>query len=75
MQIDGTEVHTIVPQGNARFIGLDDYQTKKFCTEGKHSFWDSLIQKTANFHIDLPDMRRLLQSSQKLLRSRAANDQ
>ena len=42
MEIDDTEVHTIVPQGDARFIGLDDGETKEFCAKGKYNIGDSL---------------------------------
>ena len=49
VQIDGTEVHTIVPQGNARSIGMDNGETKKFCTAGKHSIWDSLSTENSKF--------------------------
>ncbi|XP_063688373.1 atrial natriuretic peptide-converting enzyme-like [Bolinopsis microptera] len=31
VQIDGIETHTIVPQGRANSIGLDNGETKKFC--------------------------------------------
>ena len=32
VEIDDTVAHTIVPQGNALSIGLDDGETKEFCT-------------------------------------------
>ena len=37
VQIDGTEIHTIVPQGSASFIGLDNSEMKEFCTADRHS--------------------------------------
>ena len=35
MQIDGTDTATIMPEGDAKYIGLDDSQTKEFCVDGK----------------------------------------
>ena len=32
VEIDNTVAHTIVPQGNAKYISLDDGETKEFCT-------------------------------------------
>ena len=39
VEIDGTEVHTIVPHGHATIMGLDNEETQEFCTAapGKHS--------------------------------------
>ena len=35
VQIDGSETHTIQPQGSAAYIGLDNGETREFCLEGK----------------------------------------
>ena len=29
--VDGIEAHTIAPQGDDEYIGLDDSETKEFC--------------------------------------------
>ena len=41
VEINGTEVHTIVPHGHATVMGLDNDETKEFCTaaSGKHSLF------------------------------------
>ena len=32
IQIGSTVAHTVVPQGNEKYIGLDNGETKEFCT-------------------------------------------
>ena len=38
VRIDGSETHVIVPNGGS--FELDDYETKHFCLDGKHSSSD-----------------------------------
>ena len=33
--MDDAVAHTIVPKGGASYIGLDDGETKNFCSEGE----------------------------------------
>ena len=34
VEVNGEESHTIVPQNNRAYIGLDNSETKEFCVEG-----------------------------------------
>ncbi|XP_063684726.1 uncharacterized protein LOC134818932 [Bolinopsis microptera] len=51
VEIDGTEVHTILPKGGADF-GLDDYETKVFCKVGSSSTVEVCEHKIAPVSID-----------------------